>query len=358
MKRANQKNQVLGALKTTMSVLSVLVVSAGCGKLKEMKDNTVQANKNSTRILSLNEAMLPVSRQGGASGTRRDTFEKVVEAEDMGSKISWAAHYFNALEFQTWMGTQLDTRTRDELIGEGVREVFQLIGGIAPATRDMNRSISPGSGGNERQTLMAMAATMHQVNGNQRALTDTDTSMYDIIKEALAIKQEIEAGMMDEVDPRIKPYHRDVLSNYNLAVYMLQLRYNFLVSLSLNKIADISKFTTLGKFRRAYLSRLPLVGDLFDWTPDTHLRTPEELQTAVGILNGAVKTEVSMVAVGVAPRLDRRLRLLVEGMNRPQDINADNARDEFQRERTIRHNELKNKYMEILDELVIRRATR
>lgn len=339
-------------MKTTIILTSVLIIATGCGKLEEMGKNTETANLNSTRIKELNEAVIPVSLQGATSATRRDTFDKIVQAEDLPAKITNAAMYFNGMEFQTWLGHKLDPRSRDGLITQGLRELFLRVSGIAPAVRDMERSLSPSSGGNERQVLFAVAATLHYVNVQQTMLTGTEDSIYDFIKEAILLNASLRCTSCGTF--RVKAYHLEVLKNFNLAVYLLQLRLNLAVSASLNKVSDISKFSRLSNAGRAYGHEIPLLGRFFEWTPDTHLRTTYELAEAIDQLEGALEVEQFLITAGITPRMDGRLRQLVEGMKRPGDLDPDRAETEFQRDLIAYHNELKNRYVDTLKELMVR----
>lgn len=311
-------------------VCTATIFGAGCGvkkQLDEMHDSTVNMNRTTGKLSASTEELdrktaelYDALRQGDSLSVRRNQLQALLGAKEMPRKISEAGKYFMAFEFQIWssMGRDKDER-REELAALGVREFLKDVHdfiGVDP-------KVEPFASGekdeaNRARSLNALATAMHILNPKQEETLREHSvlkpiSVYGMIEEALRAGREIESGArLPEEYPQ---YIREVLAQEKTAVFLMQVRYNFLGVLALGRTVP------LDRMKKAYISsKSKAAGKLIDAFSKTDLvadmsqHNLVEIREFTSYLQGALRTHALLLEIGETPQMDPALTWMYEAL--------------------------------------------
>ena len=201
-------------------------------------------------------------RQGNSLETRTNRLKRMEDSVSIDAKISEAAKFVMAMEFQLWKKSVDSPAERELLYVDAMQELFRSSKNYMTGTTD----VSPASNNARMQNLYALSAALHRINPNQQAQADalgfTAVSMYDLITEALTLGFQIKSGSLAYT--AVPAWVTEVLRSEDTAIYLLRVRYNFLGAMPL---ADISKIKAEGWFGlNAFIHEADMF--LLSWTPD------------------------------------------------------------------------------------------
>jgi hypothetical protein len=296
-----------------------LLAGSGCGITKnmdEMHDATLAMNKTTNGVARTSESIEKLTdelyadlRQGNALTIRSERLRALELAPSQEAKISEAAKYFMAFEFQLWKSYGVDSDQRlTELQKCAVQEFFRDVSSYIPHDRDTSLKPVPS---NAMRNLYAIAVTLHEVNPNTRDFVESKgkkpDSMLDLIKRALEAKAGVEAGKRDLA--REPSWVSEVLAHEQDAVYLLQLRAAFLPVMVLGRIAAID---TGNEVKDATTLVMMLTSA---WDAKLEGQNLVQLATYAKWIRESLKTVAFLADHGYSAALDGKLVRLYQNMN-------------------------------------------
>ena len=323
----------MGKSHSIVFVLSGILALSGCSakrKLDEMHDSTKNMDKTTTSMADTTKRMEEVTREmnettkgmaettKGMDETTRNTykdlrqgssavtvneFQKAMQdAQTLDAKVVKAGEMIMALEFQL-LKTKGDPVSDHEHVYEtSVKDFLSIVANYM----DKKPKIKIGENGN-MENLYALSAVLHRVNPNQveqAALNGVVApSIYSLIKEALIMGEEIKAGKRDF--RKIPAWAREVLRQENtVVIYLLNLRYNFLISMPLAKVSDISK--------KGFLNKLGML--LRPWDAEIENLNATELEYECMKFEYGLETRDFLTSIGREVVTDKNLRKIYSKM--------------------------------------------
>jgi hypothetical protein len=325
--------------KRILSVIGVSVLMPACGMIKNLNDmhkstvgmakttggmasttshmaNTTDGMAETTNHMSettdglsaMTEAMYADLRQGNSLTIRTERLRTMEHLSSQAAKISEAAKFEMAFEFQLWKAFGADTEEkRQALYVDAIPEFFRSMAEYV----EHKHPLMPVFMNNNIKNLYALAAGLHRVNPNQTAmLADSpdveEVHMLKLIKDGLSAKARVVSG---EVAPGDLPeYQQEVLKEEANATYILQLRHQFLIGMALAKVADFDSKSEVGQF---FFKAWHM---LVKWNADFSDLNEVQIKEYAKWLREAVKTQSFLASVGVTDRLDKKLRKVLTKM--------------------------------------------
>lgn len=177
-------------------------------------------------------------RQGNSLSIRAERLNALDQSASMEAKVSEAAKYFMAFEFQLWKGMSEDTAPKRMALYEEALQEF-----LWDLRRFMKNSFNrdPDSQENRMKNLYALSAAMHFTNLNQRFLvagtSHEAVSIFSLLQAGLRAKADVESGLV-EYD-KVPEYQKAVLTYEKEAAYIIGIRSNFYAAMTLNGLTNL-----------------------------------------------------------------------------------------------------------------------
>jgi uncharacterized protein YoxC len=251
------------------------------GDVKVMKNETSEVNTSvkefngkldklqgvidsmETRVGTGIEEVYDGLRQGDSSNLRRVAFKGMIDARAHEKKLLEAAQYLAGYEFYFWraFGMDRDIKRRDDLLFGATQQFFKDIYEIYNYKASVFPLADPdlGDSFNREASFNAIAAALHKDNPKQKenikimadkGVKVEQLTFLKLIKQGLAMKPDIQNGKikLDDV-----PLHfREVLINEEVAIKLLQARWNFLSVAALDKSFHFKKAGAFKYVRSAW----------------------------------------------------------------------------------------------------------
>lgn len=260
-----QMNQTTTGMATNMekTVATMDSIKKTTEKVSITAETTVEQMgrviENADKTVKLIGETYDTGRQGGAMDLRNKIYEVIKSAgTPLDKKIVEAAKYMVAFEYQVWSGQGQDvegkskTETLEKLEKDAVIELFNNLRTVShwdaekidPFAQPNLTSKSNFEKDNQKAIFNALAAALHKTNRKQErqemmtVSQDDKTSMFTLIERALIAGQDIRTG-----NKRISEYPGyidEVLRNEQLAIRLLQARYNIIGLVLLGRVTQIS----------------------------------------------------------------------------------------------------------------------
>lgn len=280
--------------------------------MEEMKKTTEKMNKT-TNEMSETTKQLAVISQGmshttnqisdNAKNTYRDmrldtsvsngfkALNEMEQAKSLEQKMIAAAYYYASFEFQLWKNKEGDSdELREKMFAFAMKRLFIDIkeyfknsseATVRPPTRD---EVGPDQ--NRLANLYALAAMVHELNPNQEAVSKLNNvklvSTYDLIKDGLSAIHAEKTGKISLL--KATEHAQVVAQNEELAVFILQLRYNILVAKTLSMVTNLASTIKETALKKAVLSE-------HKWnTSLEHLSNTAVLSLAIKAAGAAIET--------------------------------------------------------------------
>ena len=238
-------------MKYSSLVLATLLLSVSCSKVKELDDRTKNMDENTTKMSSttndMSRKMDETNQNTGnmyqqlrlkeAEETRERKFAILMDDKaDMGSRITAAGVFYKSLEYQLYS----DNGTFDnkehlqslylDAANEFTRRLLDLYNKIDVKKMDPSKK---GSRHADEMSFYALAATLHENNFYQEAITKSKNSapvsMYDMIKKSL--KKDFNGKVLEK--------HEEILVNginREIMIELIKARVDMIAALGLNNL--------------------------------------------------------------------------------------------------------------------------
>ncbi len=282
-------------------------------QLDEMHDSTVAMEQSTGEMgdttNELNQAtqnMLTLLRSKDSEDTRRGAFTQLGEAQSLVRKFELASVYYQSFEFQLWTLTQTDrAASRDYFYKIAMEEFFTSITEYIDDYSFDRKKIDPTTKDNQEWNLYAFAISMHYVHENQyRSKRENSNfeivSFYDLLAKGLKKSAAYDRGEIGE----LKEYEQLILRNKDIALYLLQLRYNMFTTMALARLAKIDQASYWSNVGR-YLTR---------WKLDLKKVNRANQEEAIEYLNYAQTTRNLLKSVGDKPVLNKKIKRILKNM--------------------------------------------
>ncbi|MCC6276714.1 MAG: hypothetical protein IT289_02220 [Oligoflexia bacterium] len=279
---------------------------------------------NTSVLAQLTENLSLDARPAFALALRRQSLDRMNQSRVMEVKLSEATTFFMAQEFQVWKGVGSDDLNRREMLkGQAASEFFRIV--KEWTTKD--RSLSPGSSENRVMNLYALTTALHTISEDQARVTQAlrvpPVSMLSIIRQSLFALADIKKGKRSAQN--LPAYMTEVINNDELAIYLLQLRYNFLVGMALANVTTLNLAGHAG-CSEGYMSCLDAgltnLRDmmnkarmyLFDWKPTLSQKNVVQVQVYNSFLAEALRTRELLTILGKPAPLNGLVRKILSNM--------------------------------------------
>jgi hypothetical protein len=220
------------------------------GKMDKTNEKMDATLKQSQEISNISEDLYGDLRQGDSWEHRAAAFERMKAAPTLKEKKTFAGPYFSGFEFQLWKNSRGDDPARREALYRCAIDEF--LGPLAtlmlPDSYDINVEFpKPGATANPNAAnLQALAIALHVLNENQDSRKRADgnypvVSMLDVIVSGLRHAPAVESGA--EVIDALPPYVQAVLGDAPTLTYLLNVRYNLYLYISMKKLLNGRPFT-------------------------------------------------------------------------------------------------------------------
>ena len=315
--------------KTPMVQWAVLSLSACDMKsnLDDMHTSTVQMEKTTDEVEKHSDSidnqtgeLYDALRQGDSLQSRRSAMANLISNRDPLRKLSEAAKYFMAFEYNLWSGYGKDITEQKRLAlaslaaQEFFKDIQQFIPGGEMKADPFAGQLVASEDTNMVNSFNALAATLEYKNPKQVAkLAERSDlkaiSMLSMIEESLLAKADIESGRKRIQD--YPGYVKEVLFSEREAVYLLQARYNYLPSL------------VIGKATKAQYSKLTGARMLLTaWTLDLATLNTVQIAELTSFLQAAQSVKAVLVKIGEPAVLDGMLLKMFKNMNAKKSLGA------------------------------------
>jgi len=271
---------------------------------QEMNDQTKHLGKATDELNDKTWILYADLRQSDALASRRASLQALSAADDTARKISEAAKYFMAFEYQIWSGLGGDTLKRSEEAAASAAREFMR--DVQEFTQDMTAPSPLAVRDGKARALNALSVAMHVLAHQQETILKQSPdlksiSMLSMIQEALTAKKEISSGEKKLED--VAPYVPEILAYESVAILLLQARYNFFGAMALARISKIRDGVfEYGKAR------------FWSWELDLSDKNIIEVREFTRYLTGAMKVHAFLLSVGVQPLLDPALSVVFKNM--------------------------------------------
>ena len=283
------------------SVLFVLTLTLAVGfascsqlrKLDEMGTATIEmgAKVDSTSVNT--DAMNTNMTQGASLQSRNENLVLMNATESMSGKLFHAAAFNQALEFQLRQGVDRSAKKKGHLLDSALNEFFARSGDFTNLFGDLDTA--PTSTDNKMKNLYALVATMSRVNANNES--DSAASIRDVIEEVLKSRE----ALWSKGDA-IEAYQRTVLKYERQAIYMLQMRSNFLPVLVLGVITSMGDEDTF--LPPAVKKILAFLG--VDYERKSNILTSYLVDDLAASINDATRIHLLLKEIGEVPTPDSK----------------------------------------------------
>lgn len=260
-------------MQNLLALSSILLLFASCSKIQELDERTKNMEESTQKMQETTEEMAQSTsmmykqkRQVDALFARDELFAKILDDHvAIEGKLSYAAKFHKAFEYQLWNGESFDTESyREELLDDAISEYFrqnlEIYNNLKESKNIFGKSklerMSPLKTSTKRNyeaAFYAIATTMHMNNHHQEFVAHNGkefeiTSIYDIIVTALKKERNGE---------NMPAYMEKVITGKNkeLSLALLNARFNFLVALAVSDMTTQENMNVANK-TQAFLFKL------------------------------------------------------------------------------------------------------
>lgn len=294
-----------------------LALLAGCSEVKKLDD----MKETTGDMKSTTDELYDTLRQGNSLQLRREAYESVLKAPTLYKKVSEANKYMMSFEFQIWnkLGQDKEGQKRDLLGQQAAMEFFMEMEELAyqievdPTVEpklmendpdDKQSAVLSGmdiySAKNRSASFNAMALSMHQVNRKQVRATmqhpeEKQMSLYSMMEEALLAPRNVAQ----------KGYAREVMAHEELAIKLLQARYNFMPMVFIDSVSHVGTKSFPGKIYQT----------VWSWTLDLDSLNATQIEYfQTEVLVHAVAAKNLLIKLGVKPELNFKVKGMLKSM--------------------------------------------
>ena len=270
-----------------------------------MRQSTDAVRHSTEVVANTSDNMYRDKRQSDAAMARAEALRNLTAATDQIAKLTYASEYLMAFEFQLWKNTGKDDAAyldvlRNDAVSEFMREMHRFI--------PRNKSLSPASKNNDMKSLYAIVAVMESINTNsvQQPTELGDLGgMLELLRRGLTAGAEVKA--LHLASDALPKYQKSVLEFQSDAVYLLNLRVNFIPAMLVTVLASDNAHT---------LNLLELVGHMmWRWTAHVKNMNDAALASYVALMAKVDATRQAVREVGEQSPVDGNLKKVIQHMH-------------------------------------------
>lgn len=285
-KMSGSVDKMSGQMTTVASQMSTMNQSIVImtNQMTGLSDH-IQKMQNSLDIMNTNMTLIFSAQH------RIESLDAMNRSDDQVTKLGYAAEYMISQTYQSWNYRINTPEYREELMAMSVEDFFYKIRQFI-TDRD---KIDPTSTKNESMNLYALAATLDYVNlielmgldTNQNGGNQKVVSMLSMIEDGLRAKASLSTGKKLSDLPL---YQQKVLAYENDAIYLLQIRHNFLKAIGLS-LLESQENGDDAKKAKIFFDLLKI-----NWKPDVSSKNSAETQVIATAFNLAADTEEFLIS--------------------------------------------------------------
>lgn len=288
-------------------------------KLGDMNENMVKMSGALNNMLSLLENLSLDVKQAVAAALRTMLIESMEKTPDLRDKFVKAALYFMSYEFQLFRGQGPETLEKQKLnFKSAVSEFFMRVGQYITKAGDLSTAQSEPT--EKQKNLFAIVAAMGELNPHQELINPNPVdqiSMYTLLIEGLKSKA--------RTPQELPPYAKVVQENKNLTLYLLQLRYNFIITLvGYQMVGVVSKDDPSSKsiwtYIKTYFKSATGSAETVDLAPSDIGSITQWRE----LLQKALQTKTDLKALGYAIQVNSDVQYLVDHLKISEPTSQDN----------------------------------
>jgi len=314
-KTTNHMSETTDRMATTTEGMSKTTnhMSETTDKMATTTENMSKTtDKMSVTTEHMNETtctMYASLRQGNTKVSRDTDMAAIRKGKNITEKLELAAKYMQGFEYQVWSPVCVDIATRESVIEQSATE---LLTAVQPFIKDRSK-VGATSLSSDKETLYALAATLHRTNDLQASLLkgseEKPMTMEEILLKGIELDRAKNAGTLKNAKypawaTAVGKYEKD-------AEYLLRLRANFLMAYAY-AIADGTDFGDSAgfwkKLKDVKLKNWAVTKWLYKssaWKPNLAKRTATEIRERITTaLELALATRTELQLLGIDPMVD------------------------------------------------------
>lgn len=300
-------------MKKSSIVLTCLLLTTACSKVKELDQRTESMEKTTKEMSGTTGDMKETTstmylqiRSKEAEDTRDEKFNVLLNKEaNSGERITAAGVYFRSMEFQLWNNND-SFDNKDALqayyldaANEFTRRIVDLYEKI-----DLKK-MSPTKNNKMDMSFYSLSAAVHMNHHFQEESAKnkkiSPTSMYDLIKNAL---------LKDYENKRLLEHEEVLVSGINreIMIELVKARVDMLSALALKNLTD-KRDMTLSQKAKGLLFKLTngSLGSIE--LPEVYETSNEASKVYIEkYLDGALKAKKFLARIGVKKELEKTLK--------------------------------------------------
>lgn len=279
--------------------------------------------------------------ENGSNGLNGPSDDKNVETE----MLNFAETAVRAMLFQFWNGNfkEYSVETLDDYFDKSVANLFTRMRGHI---RDYKVDVMMPD--RSYKGVASFAARMEQMqttytNALKSRGLPQNLSLYEVIMQALESRDQLnQAGLLPRTKAKILQWNGE-------AVFMMQLRHNYLPMLVISRMTD---FSTRGDIRRAIITIRGQKIDLRSKDPYRQI-TVEKLREWTHWLQLAIETRRRLRAMGIAPEFNRVMGTVLRAPDFGQAALLALPPGEIKDERKLLEVEFAKAYVQVVNEMPV-----
>jgi hypothetical protein len=304
--------------RTILLTSCATFILSSCELLKMPKNTTemkVTTEKMKTTMEDMKEgteALFYQNRSKETQETRDRSIKNLDELETFEAKVTEAAVFYKAFEYQVWTNRPAKGDThifREELMLEATEELFRVVAEQKYHVDDLD-DMSPTDDDSASLNMYALSVALHKNHTFQKNLVKregiTEYSMFKMIKQALSKREKVNSGKVNLHG--LKEWEQEILDRHTSATLLLKSRYQILSAMTLNKVSPLSKEKGITKSTKG------LYQSFFGWKSlYTNLDVAEK-EKANLYIKSALEVREYLKSININIQLDSRIKTLFEKM--------------------------------------------
>ena len=311
--------------------LNLCLLASCSDPFKSAKD----AADRSKSIKDYTEKTMEAMKGGAGLEAREDAFDRALEEKNFNLKTDHTAVYFQAMSFQL-LGIMEDATidleyTRDKQKADSVRDFVKKMSSLMEEKptvltqllrllklKKQNKDLTALDSDNNKQTLYAFAATMHEINMTQRNNLGSQSapylrvvSFFDVVTNSLKNRPGDLRGNINRSSLSLTD--QEVLREADKLITILKLRYMILPIIALGRMSNIQE---------GLIEKISMLTST--WTIRNDLGT-EQINYLNDIFDRARRTKEFLTSIGEKVTLDPKVVKIYKNLNLNNDFNMSAA---------------------------------
>jgi hypothetical protein len=290
-----------------------------------MKDLTINLDAKTGKLIGLARSAYIRGRQGTSRDLRDKELDAALKAETIDGKLTHAAAYYMAMEYQLTDDSTVDTpELRDAITAHNLEEFLFKITDLLPRDRslpicEMYGMKIPGikEADNTMKTGYVFAAALHTINYDSAVLFKEQKiellSIVDLFQKAFQTQKQLDESTDQKLINETPKYVHKILANREHATFLLQMRVNVLISILVAKLSAIDSAGSPEWMKGFAQQRM-----ILPWSADVTSQNTSRLKELAMIAHEATRAyDILAKDAGVSPRVNAMLGIAFRNMKLP-----------------------------------------